>query len=258
MPQWLQITLAIILIVVFAVSAIIALLDMVGLVEIRKEYQRKTLFGALVVEIIGIVIGWASGLFSPILTDSYEGSPPLEAAGMNIQDREPATKPGSGNGARSSDEGQSNGDQPSASVDDAPTANTQSTEPVAPDRILAWAGANLPPRPALPKPPDRDYPQCVSRLRSLDITGITRAAASNCFRSLDEFNTAVLLPYQFRYGPYTSAVRQYSEEQTDEELLEFLRLEYSNFTDTEGPSYMIFNNISNIFQNDHNWLRRLK
>lgn len=125
-------------------------------------------------------------------------------------------------------------------------------------RIVAWQSENLPERPNLPAPPDKNFPPCAEEMKTQDITEITKADARTCFRLLDQFNSSVLLPYQVRYHPYTDQVEQAARNQPDAEILDFLQLEYFNLTDSEGADFLRFNAISNKFDGDRRWVQRLK
>lgn len=139
--------LKIIVAIIFVVCAVIAILDMIGKIEIRKEYQRKGLFAALILEAIGLTF-----LFI---------SPPVGSV-------EDESAPVSSGGGKAKDDGAAE-TEPAKKPDDMATAEPETTQDSCtlppPQPIRAWATDNLKDRPQFQCVTRDKYPECAASLQ---------------------------------------------------------------------------------------------
>ncbi len=133
-----------IFVVIFALLAVIVLLDIAGLRRIPDSGQRKWLFRAMIGSVVPAVIGLGTWYL-----DTLHRDPPPDAT--------PAPSPTSGDGP-----GKPVTTPTGAVVPDHP----QPEKPV-PAEVLAWAGEALGPRPTLAEIDAHPYPACVAELRAL-------------------------------------------------------------------------------------------
>ena len=221
----------------FVAAAVIWLLDMVGWVTIRSSGQRTMLNLALGTTLLGGMASFAVGAFF---------TPPAPATPAKPEPSATST-------AAPAAPTQPSRDSP----EPVPVTPTPLPEPPAPDPGLSetvrnFLAANRLERPAIDPQWSASYPRCAEQSRTAQLP---KAEARACFRALDQFNSAVLRPYQDAYDAYVPQVAELSYSQPAGEVLDFLRAEAGGFTNGTHDIAVLYRTISTQLDGDYTRLR---
>jgi hypothetical protein len=221
----------------FGATAVVWLLDMVGVLTIRTPAQRKMLNASLGVTLIGGMASFAVGTFF-----TPPGADTATAAG-------PATAPAT----------TSSPPVPTVTATATPPA-PQPAQPETPadpalsEPVRAFLAENNLVRPTIAPDWKTLYPACAEKARTAQLPA---AEARQCFRALDRFNNAVLIPYQDAYADYVPDVAELSYRQPAGEVLEFLRSEAGGFSTGSHAMAALYRTISNAYAEDAVTLRKM-
>jgi len=222
----------------FAASAVIWLLDMVGVLTIRTPAQRKIFNAALGTTLIGGMAGFAvTAFFTPPEPDPKpqpNPTPSVQPAGPASPSPSPTSSPSS---------------RPLV-----PPPPQVSADPAPSEPVRVFLSANNLARPMIDPQWDAGYPRCARQART---NALPAPDARRCFRELDEFNAAVLRPYQDTYEAYVPRVAELSFSQPSGEILDFLRAEASGFTNGTHQTATLYRTISTELYDDYARLRQL-
>lgn len=227
----------------FAAAAVIWLLDMVGQVTIRSSAQRTLLNAALGTTLLGGMASFAVGAFftppAPANPTSSDPSPGATKTPAPLLSSSPA-------GPSQADPGSPR--PPS----EAPPQRSPTPDPSLSETVRSFLEANRLDRPAIDPQWSASYPQCAEQSRAAPLPKIEARA---CFRALDQFNSAVLRPYQDAYDAYVPRVAELSYSQPAGEVLDFLRAEAGGFTNGTHEIAVLYRSISAQLDGDFARLR---
>jgi hypothetical protein len=231
----------------FTMVAVIWLLDMIGLVKIRTPAQRKILNTALGTTLIG---GMASFAVSAFFTQPITPGPGPGPGPGPTQTSAPSLPAAS----TSSSASPSAGEEIIPPAPEPPVpAEPGSADPALSQPVRAFLSANNLARPTIDRQWDQRYPPCARQARSAPLPA---PDARRCFRELDQFNTAVLRPYQDAYDGYVPRVAELSFSQPAGEVLDFLRAEAGGFTNGTHEIAALYRTISTELYADYALLRK--
>jgi hypothetical protein len=244
MPTDIRLAVMWLFVAIFAVTALIALLDLAQIIHIRDPARRKWLFGSVIVSVVLAVIGFGTGQFETPST-SNEPKPPSKVAS---QIRE---KP-SGTGKK----------QPVAgpkTIDVAPNPDDQAKGVSA--RVAAWVEANMPPRPTLPAEFERDYPPCAAALRA----DAAATSATACRVALEAHKASFVSRFYALKFDYDKALidqqRQLSRKGLDDEereIYNFLQAENEDLNYPGGKTQDLVDEAETRLNNDIRFCKRLQ
>lgn len=226
---------------VFALLAIISLLDMIGWVTIREASQRKWLFRFLIGSIVPAVAGLGTLAIRELGTQMPSTVVPTADAKAKSEVREspvgnisagvatPATPP-----------------QPPDPVEaSAPVSEpTRATEDAG---LVTWGARHLGPRPEMPAEFEGDYPPCVAELQARRRTDIGLGDAAECRRQLEAHHQRWLVPLYTQRSNYGRAILNQQESllrggltAREVVLVNFTRREDENFNHPQGQALRQF------------------
>ena len=125
-----------------------------------------------------------------------------------------------------------------------------------PPEVLAWAEANLPPRPFLDQPPGSTYPPCAAKLRSAGSPAGPSADAGRCYTLLQDYHSDVLVQNRDRREVYLPALKERARSEANGQRWQFLRREYASFT--FGKDAEDYNRLSADFRCDTHLMINLR
>lgn len=221
----------------FAAAAVIWLLDMVGQVTIRSPAQRTMLNAALGTTLLGGMASFAVGAFFTPPAPATPGSPepsttataaaaPQPPTAAELPEPDPELLP--------------------------PTPQPTPSDPALSEAVRSFLEANRLDRPAIAPNWAASYPRCAEQSRAAPLP---KTEARACFRALDQFNSAVLRPYQDAYDAYVPQVAELSYSQPAGEVLDFLRAEAGGFTNGTHDIAVLYREISAQLDGDYTRLR---
>ncbi|WP_438728276.1 hypothetical protein ACR9YC_12845 [Parasphingorhabdus sp. DH2-15] len=231
MEPWAITTITVMILAIFAATAIATLLDVFGIRRLPEEY-RKPLFGALILEVVGIVL-WQVD-FRP---DDSSGNSDDETTVTTSSSASGATTPNGLTGEISNGSEQPENTNPSDTIDDdnAPASDNSdgensgniggggtdadvdtaidgqsSTTVASDDAVQLWAhGADQKSGALGQKPPgaaalSADYPGCVKSVldRDTPFPPYTTSKAYDCAKNVEQFRTLYISPYYERKKLY--------------------------------------------------------
>ena len=138
-----------------------------------------------------------------------------------------------------------------------PAASDSPAEPAIEPAVAAWAQANLPAPSSVAKL-KTVYPDCVEALRKRDVDQVGRDEAKACYLKLNDFNESDLLPFTSERGKYVQKLDELSTIQPAGPILDYLKSEFSKYTDLEGVEWIRFTEFSNKFISDLRFVSHLK
>lgn len=235
-------------------TSLVWLLDMIGVVNIRSEGQRKILnrsiggtFLASILSFVGanVLVGNNENTPAPIPTDVPTPGPtnafykPSDGDGSDPSLPLPLDDP-----LVDPIEGDTNGGgvNLAAPVDDALSPS-----------VRTYLDQNGLVRPSVARNWRADYPQCAIRSRDFEMAS---PVARRCFGQLDRFNVQNLVPYQRQYDVYIPQISEISAALPAGALLEFLREDLAGYTRKTGANARIYKEASNELDADYSRLRR--
>lgn len=223
----------------FGATAVVWLLDMVGVLTIRTPGQRKMLNASLGVTLIGGMASYAVGTFF-----TPPGPDTAIAAG-------PATAPAT---ASASSPAVPTGTPTATPPAPRPAPPETPADPALTEPVRAFLAENNLVRPNIAPDWTTLYPACAEKARTAQLPA---AEARQCFRALDRFNNAVLIPYQDAYDVYLPRVAELSYSQPAGEVLDFLRAEAGGFSTGSHAMAALYRTISNAYADDAMTLRKM-
>jgi hypothetical protein len=224
---------------IFVAAAAIWLLDMIGKVTIRTPAQRTMLNASLGVTLIGGI--------ATLVANGMGG------AGKSAQAQPAAALASAAATAPTAGTTPANEPPPQPPADPDPAPSSTPTDPPQSETVIAFLAANNLTRPMIAPDWDSRYPPCARQARAATLPG---AEARRCYRALDTFNTAVLIPYQDAYERYVPAVTDLSLSQPEGEVLIFLQADSRGFTQGTLAEATLYRRISNEFFDDKLRLRK--
>ncbi len=217
-----------IFVAVFAITVIIALLDLSQIIKIRDPARRKWLFGTLIVSVVMPVITFGTR----ILDGSAVAETAIKKMDANVERKttvDPDQKP----------------PKPtivSPVVKDAPTIMPDNV-PSVPASISAWMNANMPTRPFISTEFETRYPDCAAELRASVISNSLMVDAAQCRSDLEKHKAKYVSSYYSMKEAYDAAIIAKQTELSrrglnpDEiEVYNFLQSENEDLNYGEGKS----------------------
>ncbi len=243
----LSVVFQIICLVIVAAAGIAWVLNLYGRIELDPD-QKKILNAAFGVSVVGgLAATVGPGFFNPV--EPPAASSPFAAASGPV---------GAGPGAVASTATPSpRASTPANPQESDPVSPSSTPRPTAPEPSLSetvrnFLAANRLERPAIDPQWSASYPRCAEQSRTAQLP---KAEARGCFRALDQFNSAVLRPYQDAYDAYVPQVAELSYSQPAGEVLDFLRAEAGGFTNGTHDIAVLYRDISTQLDGDYTRLR---
>jgi hypothetical protein len=140
---------------------------------------------------------------------------------------------------------------PTAKLEDPPT-DAPPAEPALPDAVRDFLSANNLTRPGIDRQWAKRYPMCAKQART---KALPPPDARQCFDELDQFNTAVLRPYQEAYKSYVPRISELSYSQPAGDVLDFLQSEARGLTNGTHEVAAVYRSISKEMHDDYARLR---
>jgi hypothetical protein len=244
MPTDIRLAVMWLFVAIFAVTALIALLDLAQVIHIRDPARRKWLFGSVIGSVVLAVIGFGTGQFETPSTDTEPKSP------RDVVVQIPKTSKGTNKKASVTK---------SKTVDVAPKPDDEAS--VVSATVAAWVKANMPPRPTLPAEFERDYPPCAADLRA-DATATSPTA---CRVALEAHKASFVSRFYALKIDYDKALidqqRQLSRKGLDDEereIYNFLQAENEDLNYPGGKTQDLVDEAETRLNNDIRFCKRLQ